>query len=97
MMNGCTSECTARAAHRRHCVCHEAHLDEQLEAAARHYIRCTVRVKAEGAVVLVPKVFQWYADDFGGRSGVLDFVLARIDDDAVIENIDHRRGRVELE
>jgi hypothetical protein len=78
-------------------VFYDTRLDQQLEAAARDYIRRAVRVSAEGAVVVLPKLFQWYADDFGGRSGVLDFVLARMDDDTEIEKIDRRRGRVELQ
>ena len=38
----------------------------------------------------------WYAADFGGENGVLEFVMARIDDDAMIDAIDRREGRVKL-
>jgi hypothetical protein len=70
-------------------------LDAELEAAARDYVRATVRVKDEGARVKVPKIFQWYADDFGGEDGVLEFVVARLDD-AWVEMIDRRQGSVRL-
>jgi hypothetical protein len=70
-------------------------IEDQLEDAAREFVRATVRVKEEGAKVKVPKLFQWYADDFGGADGVLEFVVARLDDEAV-ELIDRRQGRVKL-
>jgi len=50
----------------------------------------------DGASITVPRLFKWYPDDFGGAAGVIDFVLARIDDDAVIERVDARRGAVKL-
>jgi hypothetical protein len=40
-------------------------------------------------------VFRWFAEDFGGESGVLEFVTARLDD-AAVEMIDQRRGAVKL-
>ena len=76
-------------------VLHGEKADAELEAAARDYVRAAVRVKDEGARVKVPRVFRWYAGDFGGASGVLDFVVARLDD-AAVEMIDQRRGAVKL-
>jgi hypothetical protein len=76
-------------------VLHGGRLDVELEAAARDYVRRTVRVKDEGARIKVPKIFLWYADDFGGESGVLEFVVARLDD-ASVEIIDRRQGNVRL-
>jgi hypothetical protein len=70
-------------------------VEGQLEDAAREYLRATVRIKEEGAKVKVPKLFDWYADDFGGSDGVLEFVVARLDDESV-ELIDRRQGRVKL-
>lgn len=76
-------------------VLHGESLDAELEAAARDYLRATVRVKDEGARVKVPKIFHWYADDFGGESGALEFVVARLDE-ASVEVIDRRQGSVRL-
>jgi len=76
-------------------VLHGESLDAELEAAARDYLRATVRVKDEGARVKVPKIFHWYADDFGGESGALEFVVARLDEESV-EVIDRRQGDVRL-
>jgi hypothetical protein len=76
-------------------VYHAEEIENQLEDAARAHLRATVRVKEEGAKVKVPKLFQWYADDFGGSDGVLEFVVARLDDESV-DLIDRRQGRVKL-
>ena len=76
-------------------VFHAERIEAQLEDAAREFVRATVRVKDEGAKVKVPRLFQWYSEDFGGADGVLEFVVARLDDEAV-ELIDRRQGRVKL-
>jgi hypothetical protein len=71
-------------------------VDVQLEEAAADYIQRTARVEREGAVVTAPRLLQWYAQDFGGESGVLEFVLGRLDEQAV-EKVDRKRGRVKLQ
>lgn len=76
-------------------VIHGERADAELEAAARDYVRATVRVKDEGARVKVPRVFRWYTEDFGGEEGVLEFVVARLDD-AAVELIDRRQGDVRI-
>ena len=75
---------------------HPGGLERELEDAAAGYVRRSVRVEQGGAVLVVPKLFDWFASDFGGENGVLEFVLARLDDDAAIEMIDRREGRVKL-
>ena len=76
-------------------VVHGERADAELEAAARDYVRATVRVKDDGARIKVPRIFRWYSADFGGESGVLDFVVARLDD-AAVELIDRRQGDVRV-
>jgi hypothetical protein len=76
-------------------VFHAERIEDQLEDAAREFVRATVRVKEEGAKLKVPQLFQWYEEDFGGADGVLQFVVARLDDEAV-ELIDRRQGRVKI-
>ena len=71
-------------------------LEGELEGATREYLRRGVRVENEGAVVVAPQQLHWYARDFGGEVGALEFVLERLEDDAAIELIDRRRGRVKL-
>jgi uncharacterized protein DUF547 len=70
-------------------------LDVQLEEATAEYLRRQVRVEDGGALVVLPRQFYWYADDFGGPQGALAFALARLDE-AVVDLVDRRRGRVKL-
>lgn len=70
-------------------------LDAQLEAATEEYLRRHVRVEDEGALVVLPRQFHWYAVDFGGAQSALVFALARLDDE-VVDLVDRRRGRVKL-
>ena len=71
-------------------------LDSQLEEAAADYLRRTVSVERQGAVIVLPRLFRWFAADFGGESGIVEFVVARIDDEALVEMVDRRQGRVKL-
>jgi hypothetical protein len=70
-------------------------LDRQMEDATGAYIRRTVRVDEGGALIVLPRQFKWYAGDFGGERGAVDFALARLDDDTV-DLVDQRRGRVKV-
>ena len=74
---------------------HAGRLEHELEEAAGEYVRRSARVEQDGALLVVPKLFHWYAADFGGENGVLEFVLARLEDDAV-DLVDRRSGRVKL-
>ena len=71
-------------------------LDRELEAATADYVRHNVQVQSDGAVIVLPRLFRWFAADFGGDSSIIEFVVARIDDEAAVDMIDRRRGRVRL-
>jgi hypothetical protein len=71
-------------------------LDRLLEDAASDYVRRTVRVERSGALLVVPRLFRWFAEDFGGERGIVEFVAARLEDEATVEMIDRRRGNVSL-
>lgn len=77
-------------------VYHGGKLEAELEQATRETLRRSVRIEEEGAVVVLPRQLHWYARDFGGEAGVLEFVLARIEDDAAVDLVDRRQGRVRL-
>jgi hypothetical protein len=70
-------------------------LDQQLEKATAEHLRRTARIEEGGAVVVLPKVFAWYAKDFGGERGALEFALGRLDE-AAVDSVDRRQGRVKL-
>ena len=72
-------------------------LEAELEQATCDYLVANVRVKDEDfrAKIRLPKIFQWYAEDFGSERDVIEFVLARLDEE-VAELVDRRDGRVKL-
>jgi len=72
-------------------------VDAELERAATEYLRRTARVERSGEVVVAPRLLQWYAADFGGEHGVVEFVLGHLDDDEAVERADRQRGRVKLQ
>jgi hypothetical protein len=72
-------------------------LDQQFEEAAAEHVRRTVRIERDGAVMVLPRLFRWFAEDFGGEGGIVDFVVARIDDEKAVEMVDRRLGAVKLQ
>jgi hypothetical protein len=70
-------------------------LDAQLEEAAAQYIRREARVEQDGRVILAPKLLEWYAADFGGKGGALEFVLQRLDN-AALERAERHMGHHKL-
>jgi hypothetical protein len=70
-------------------------LERELDAAACAYLQRAVRVEQDGAVLVLPRQFYWYPGDFGGARGIVEFVAACLDENAVAA-IDRRRGRVKL-
>lgn len=55
-------------------------LDAQLDEAAGQYIRRETKVEEDGRVIRAPKLVEWFAADFGGKGGALEFVLDRLDE-----------------
>ncbi|MBI3375401.1 MAG: DUF547 domain-containing protein [Betaproteobacteria bacterium] len=67
-----------------------------LEEAACAYLALHVRVEQGGAALRVPRLFQWYANDFGGERGVREFVIARLAGEEDIEMIARSGGNLAL-
>ena len=67
-----------------------AGLEGALEEAARDYVRAQASVQNGGAALLVPKIFQWYAPDFGGEDGVRAFIINRLEREEDIDALDRR-------
>jgi hypothetical protein len=58
------------------------HIDDQLEAAAKSFVNSSeVLILPEKGKVLLSEIFRWYERDFGGTSGVIDFIFDYIDDE----------------
>lgn len=58
---------------------HADHARKELAAAAREYLDATVHWDAATGQLYVPRVFKWYAGDFGGRTAdTLSFVATHL-------------------
>ncbi len=55
-------------------VYHPARMDQQLNLAAAHFVDQDVEVAEENSLRL-SSIFRWYQSDFGGKQGILDFLL----------------------
>jgi len=72
-------------------------LEKQLEEATERYLRSTVEARDEQFRVKLrlPMMFKLYGEDFGDERDVLEFVLARLDEE-VAQLVDRREGRVKF-
>lgn len=50
-------------------------IDQQFDMAARNFVASEVEVNQTSHEVRLSRIFRWYSGDFGGREGVLDFVI----------------------
>lgn len=49
-------------------------LERELECASEQYLSSAVEYDATTGTVSVPELFEWFAPDFGGESGVVSFL-----------------------
>jgi len=70
-------------------------LDAQLEDAALQYIQREARLEEDGRVIRAPKLLEWYAADFGGKGGALEFLLEHLDE-AAFARAEPHMGRHKL-
>lgn len=73
-----------------------ANLDSQLEFAARSYLAADVQILPEENTLHLSPMFKWFASDFGGRDGIIDFVLSHLSDGAELLWLMKERGKVFL-
>lgn len=50
-----------------------AHIDAELDAAARAFINHPRGIRLENGKLAASSIFDWYAADFGGKTGVIPF------------------------
>ena len=58
------------------------YLDEQLELAASNFVYQNVRLDEKSKKLIISEIFRWYAEDFGGKKGVIQFVFEHLPDGA---------------
>ena len=68
----------------------------QLEQATRGFLSSTVAIAPGADALSLPKIFGWYAGDFGGRSGTIDFLLRHLPEDNLREWLRGRKNTLRL-
>jgi hypothetical protein len=70
-------------------------IDQQLDLAARGFVQSDVSVAPDGSLALSP-IFRWYQADFGGRQGVLAFLMRYLPEGEPRERLESASGRIRL-
>lgn len=71
---------------------------EQLEEAAQSFVNSSeVLVLPEEGKMLISEIFRWYERDFGGKSGVIDFIFDYLVDEKARSFIRDNSQRVKIE
>ena len=71
-------------------------LDSQLDRATRSYLATDVQIVPEDHVLRLSSIFKWFAADFGGREGIINFVSSHLLDETERTWLLKARGRVSL-
>ncbi len=53
-------------------------LEEQLDMATRNFIADDARISRAEKTIRLSAIFKWFQKDFGGREGVMEFLLAHL-------------------
>ncbi len=71
-------------------------LDSQLDLATRSFLTADVKIIPEENALYLSSIFKWFASDFGGPDGSIDFVLVHLADTTERLWLLKERGRVAL-
>lgn len=91
----CTLVCASRS-----CppigVYQASRIDEQLDLASASFVNGGAVIAAGTDGVLLSSIFKWYESDFGGREGVLEFVLRYLEEGEARKRLS-RGARIEYQ
>jgi hypothetical protein len=66
-------------------------LDSQLDLAARNFVNSDLEIDPDRGEINLSAIFKWFKGDFGGREGVIDFLIEHLpEDDRKEWLLDHR-------
>lgn len=66
-------------------------LDAQLDLAARNFVNSDLEIDLDRNEVYLSTIFNWFESDFGGREGVIDFLIDHLPGDERINLlVEHR-------
>lgn len=71
-------------------------LDIQLDLATRGFVDTTVEIRPQENQLRLSRILHWYGDDFGGREGVLNFLIRYLPDGERRAYLKHRRDRLQI-
>lgn len=71
-------------------------LDSQLDLATRSYLATDVQITPDENTLRLSSIFKWFGADFGGREGIIEFVLSHLSDGRELNWLSKERGRVSL-
>lgn len=71
-------------------------LDRQLDLAARSFLNATVETYPDLDEIHISQILRWYANDFGTREELIDFLIAYLPDDARRDYLASDRDRYRL-
>jgi hypothetical protein len=71
-------------------------IDTQLDLATRSYLATDVQLIPEQNALYLSSIFKWFAADFGGREGIIDFVLSYLSDTTERSWLMQQRSRLSL-
>lgn len=57
-------------------------IDAQLDRAMRAFVNGTVQIDQVNSIVRISPIFRWYAGDFDGQAGILDWIESALSDEA---------------
>ncbi len=58
-----------------------ANVEQQLEHATERYLRSRVEIRGAGSKILLPRIFEWYAGDFGSREQMMRLIVDHLGED----------------
>jgi hypothetical protein len=70
--------------------------DAQLDLATRSFLGADVKLNPRRKILTISSIFRWYASDFGGREGVISFLLHHFPPDEHRDLLSEHRDRVRL-
>ena len=71
-------------------------INTQLDLAGRGFVDTNVRIDQDKSELHTSAIFNWYKIDFGGKEGVIDFIIKHLPDDERRTWIQEHQGALKL-
>jgi hypothetical protein len=72
-------------------------IDSQLNLASRSFVQQDLKIDPKRNTILISRIFSWYRTDFGGKAGILHFLVDHLDDLDTISWINSNRNKVRIQ